>query len=608
LIGCLLIASLLVQPIYVDLYHKGDKLLKGGDLKGAEIALKEASSANYVPALKSLGEVYVKLKQLPDAVKQYQKAVELNPRDISAREHLAELYSWVGDYDKSIVTYRDSLALDPGNLSMKTGLAKVLRWSHRYDEAEKLYLEALDEDQAHHESLKGLAKTYAMMGELNGAIDTLDKAIKFYPDDAELHKEKGTVLAWRKDFKKAIISIEEAVKLSPKYTDAYRTMGEVYLWMKAYNKAVESFKKLIGIEPNNIQNHLHLAAAYRTMGNLTMAEESVKGALKIDPSNTKALDLLQAVRGDEKYLFNKRLGDVIELTSFLFVFVLIMISHNSKKRMLRRRHKLYFVFINIVLPLLLLATFVSFLSKNALSQWIDTGLLEDVTEATVFFALGTSLLAFLLTERRSHDLNNMVILAVGAHPDDMELGCGAFIMKAKDNGAKVYGLTLTKGEKGTDANRKREKELAKGAEFMEMDGFWVYDFKDTELKGYIPQIKDVIEEKIKDIGASIVLTHTAIDIHTDHQAVFEATNVAARKDISILCYEDVSTPREFVPNYFVDVSGYIDDKMRLIAIHKSQSEKAYMDPEVIKGRAAHRGLQSGVQFAEAYRAHKLLTW
>lgn len=607
MIGCLLIASLLVQPIYIDLYQKGDKLLKGGDFKGAEIPLKEASSAGYIPALKSLGEVYVKLKQLPDAVNQYQKAVELNPRDISARDRLAELYSWAGDYDKSIVTYRDSLALDPGNISLKTGLAKVLRWSHRYSEAEKLYIETLNEDPTHHEALKGLAKTYAMMGELNGAIDILDKAIKLYPDDAELYKEKGAVLAWRKDFKKAIISIEEAVKLSPKYTDAYRTMGEVYLWMKAYNKAIESYKRLIGIEPNNIENHVHLATAYRSMGNLTMAEEAVKVALKIDPSNTKALDLLQTMRADEKYVFGKRLGDVIELTAFLFVFVLILISHNSKKRMLRRKHKLYFVFINIVLPLLLIGTFVSFVSKNALSQWIDTSLLEDITEAVLFFFLGTSLLAFLWTERRSHGFNKMVILAVGAHPDDIELGCGAFIMKAKDSGAKVYGLTLTKGEKGTAANGKREKELAKAAEFMELDGFWLYDFKDTELKGYIPRIKDVIEEKIKDIGATMVLTHSAIDIHTDHQAVFEATNVAARKEISVLCYEDVSTPREFVPNYFVDVSGYIEDKMRLITFHKTQSEKAYMDPEMIKGRAAHRGLQSGVQFAEAYRAHKLLT-
>ena len=118
-------------------------------------------------------------------------------------------------------------------------------------------------------------------------------------------------------------------------------------------------------------------------------------------------------------------------------------------------------------------------------------------------------------------------------------------------------------------------------------------------------MKDEMEKMIKEIGATLVLTHSQIDIHTDHQAVFEATKVAAR-NISVLCYEDVSTPREFVPNYFVDIGSYIDDKMRLVSFHRTQNDKNYMDPEVIRGRAAHKGIQGGVQFAEAYRIYKLL--
>ncbi|MFQ5586805.1 MAG: PIG-L deacetylase family protein, partial [Thermodesulfobacteriota bacterium] len=96
-----------------------------------------------------------------------------------------------------------------------------------------------------------------------------------------------------------------------------------------------------------------------------------------------------------------------------------------------------------------------------------------------------------------------------------------------------------------------------------------------------------------------------LDIHSDHQAVFKATKEAARH-CSILCYEDVSTPREFVANYFVDISGYIEDKLKLITFHKTQELKTYMDPEVIKGRAAHRGLQCGVTYAEAFSIYRLL--
>ncbi|MBI5453136.1 MAG: PIG-L family deacetylase [Deltaproteobacteria bacterium] len=250
-------------------------------------------------------------------------------------------------------------------------------------------------------------------------------------------------------------------------------------------------------------------------------------------------------------------------------------------------------------------TFLAFAGKFTFLDWVDANLIEDVTEAILFFTLGSSLMALLWTERRVHDFTNTTILAIGAHPDDIELGCGGFIMKAKDSGAKVYGLTMTRGEKGTDKNGAREGELKKAALFMELDGFSISDFPDTGLKDAVARMKDAIEEKIKETGATLVLTHTQIDIHTDHQAVFEATKVAAR-NISVLCYEDVSTPREFVPNYFVDIGSYIEDKMKLVSLHRTQNDKNYMDPEVIKGRAAHRGIQGGVQYAEAFRIYKLL--
>ena len=602
-----LFAVYLFQAAYIDLYNQGHMLLEQGRPKEAEVALKEAASLNpkHIPTLKDLSESYVKLNRLPEAVEQYEKIVNINPGDVNARGRLAELYSWTGNHDKSIVTYRDALEIDPKNLGLKTGLATVLRWSHRHDEAERLYKEALQSDPENRDALKGLAKTYSMTGNLSTAVETLEKSIMIYREDAELHKELGTALAWQKDYKNAILSLKKAIEISPDYIDAYRTLGDVYLWMKSYPQAIDAYKRATDIEPNNIENHLHLAKAYKQAGDANMAEESVKAALRIDPSAPQALDLLQELRGTGEHRVRERIGNAVEHAAFMFVFILLFFTYRSRRRMLRRRHRLYFYFTNIVLPVLVLITFISFMSKGRLTQWMDAAVIEDITEAVLFFALGTSLLALLWAEHRSHDFMKMVILAVGAHPDDIELGCGGFVMKAKDSGARVYGLIMTRGEKGTKEKEDRGEEFRRAARFMGLDDFWVMDFPDAALKESVPQMKDAIEEKIKETGATLILTHTKIDIHSDHQAVFEATKVAAR-NISVLCYEDVSTPREFVPNYFVDVTGYIEDKMKLITFHKTQENKTYMDPEVIKGRAAHRGLHGGVQYAEAYRIHKLL--
>lgn len=600
-------ATFLLQATYIDLFNEGHQLLDEGRYKEAEKVLVESVSANpsYIPALRELAKAYVKLKRFPEAIDQYRRIVEINPKDMTAWAQLAELYSWVGNHDKSIVTYKDALERDPANPVLKTGLAKVLRWSHRYDEAKRLYNEVLSTDVENHEALKGLAETHSMTGDLTAAIEVFEKAIKLYPEDPELRKEKGTVLAWQKDYTNALTELEKAVELSPNYAEAYRTMGDVYLWMKSYGHAERSYKKATDIEPANVENYLLLARVYRQAGDDHMAEESVKTALKFDPSNARALDLLRELRGTVDIDYGKRLGDTLELVVFLFVFVLLLVVYRSKRRMLLRRHKLYVYFINFILPSLVLITFASFLGRDSLTTWVDIGVIEDITEAVLFLALGTSLLAILWSEHRGRDFSKMVIIAIGAHPDDIELGCGGFIMKAKDSGAKVYGITMTRGEKGTDKSGRREEEFGKAAKYMELDGFWTYDFPDTELDTVISGMKDVLEEKIKEVGASVVFTHTDMDIHSDHRAVFEATKVAARH-ISILCYEDVSTPSEFVPNYFVDVTGYIEDKLRLIAFHKTQGGKTYMDPEVIKGRAAHRGLQSNVQYAEAFKINKLV--
>ena len=250
-------------------------------------------------------------------------------------------------------------------------------------------------------------------------------------------------------------------------------------------------------------------------------------------------------------------------------------------------------------------TLASYFWKAAFDSTVDPGFVEDITEAALFLTLGSSLMALLWTEQRSRDLTSTVVLAVGAHPDDIELGCGGFIMKAKDSGARVYGLTITRGEKGAEQAGKREEEIKRASNYMKLDGYWVLEFPDTRLAENVSAVKDAIEAKVKETGATLVLTHTAIDTHTDHRAVFEATRVAARR-ISILCYEDVSTPSEFAPSYFVEIGAYIEDKLNLVSLHRTQGAKAYMDPEVIRGRAAHRGLQANVQYAEAFRPYKIL--
>lgn len=603
----ILITVLLLQATYIDLYKDGSTLLAQGKLLEAETRLVESLNLkpDYVPTLKALAKVYEKRRRYDEAIEKYRMILNISPRDISARAHLADLYSWIGDYENAIVTYRTAVNMDPHNPGLKTGLAKVMRWAQRYDEAEGLYRDVLQQDPDNYEALKGLGKTLAMEGDFPGAIDAIDRAIELYPYSAELYKEKGTILGWQRNYKEALMALEKAIELSPEYVNAYRTIGDIYYWMRDYGRSIESYKKAASLERDNIENYLLLARVYRTIGKDRLAEESVKRALRISPDDIRALNMLNEIRDKGQYGLLEGTVNVIHTSGFIFTLILIFYIYRSKKRMLKRRHMAYLYFTNLVLPFLVVITFGTYIGRDFLHGWIDGDIMEDLAETFLFFSLGTSFLALLWTEKRSKEFDKSVVLAIGAHPDDIELGCGGVLLKARDSGASIYGLTFTRGEKGNGKNGNRENELKRAAKFMEMDNSWILEFPDTELKNHIKEIKNAIEEKIRETGANVIFTHTPLDIHSDHQAVFEATKEAAR-GLSIISYEDVSTSREFVPNYYVDISEYIEDKVKLISFHKTQGDKTYMDPDVIRGRAAHRGLQCGVSYAEAFRVYRLL--
>jgi LmbE family N-acetylglucosaminyl deacetylase len=116
-------------------------------------------------------------------------------------------------------------------------------------------------------------------------------------------------------------------------------------------------------------------------------------------------------------------------------------------------------------------------------------------------------------------------------------------------------------------------------------------------------MRDAVAAKLAELGIDLVITHSFREIHGDHVAVFEAAKEAARR-CSLMCFETVSTPSEFVPNYFADVTAFFDGKLKAIAAHRSQADKAYMDPEVVRGRAVHRGLQVNVPYAEAFWVYR----
>jgi LmbE family N-acetylglucosaminyl deacetylase/tetratricopeptide (TPR) repeat protein len=560
-------------------------------------------------ALRDIAQTFRAAKRYSQAIEIYERILSLDRKDVDAWFHLGELYAWTGNHDKAIVAFRDGLAVHPDSHDLKNGLAQVLRWTRRYDEAETVYREILVTEPDDRDALKGLADVSAHTGNFAEAESMIGRALQLYPRDAELHKEMGNILAWQKKYSKAVEALNRATGLSPGYSEAYITLGDVYFWMKSSDKAIDAYKKALTLDPDNLEIHLMLAKAYQRIEDKPLAIRHAKRALDINPVNTQSAELLRELEGRKWYSIAEAAGHAAEYLTFAVVFTFVYLNYRRSRRILHRRHRLYLVFAHYILPGIAALAFVIFLAETYFTQQagLDPEVFHSIGEAVTVVILGMSFISLLVVERQPATNSHAVILAIGAHPDDIELGCGGYLLKAKESGAAVFGLTVSRGECGMEALGDRSAEQQKAAEFLGLDNLWNLGIPDTAIREHQRKVVEAIEQKIRESGATVILTHSPYDLHSDHQAVFDATKEAARNVPTVLCYEDVGTAKEFVPNYFVDITAYIDDKMRLVAYHRTQQLKPYMDPAAIRGRASHRGLQSGTPYAEAYSINRIVS-
>ncbi|WP_163543200.1 PIG-L deacetylase family protein [Occultella kanbiaonis] len=219
-------------------------------------------------------------------------------------------------------------------------------------------------------------------------------------------------------------------------------------------------------------------------------------------------------------------------------------------------------------------------------------------------AAAGAMVALLRIDRQPTRLPRRV-LAIGAHPDDLEIACGGTLAKFVDSGHEVHVLVMSDGSKGGDRST-RVGEAHRGASFLGAASVTVHQLPDTRLSESGQQMVGAIEALIRRHNPDIVLTHSGNDQHQDHHAVHEATLRAARQHSTILCYESPSVTRAFDPSVFVDIEDYVDVKVEAVGIHENQAGKPYMTPQRLRGLATFRGAQAKRQYAEGFEAVRVL--
>jgi len=196
----------------------------------------------------------------------------------------------------------------------------------------------------------------------------------------------------------------------------------------------------------------------------------------------------------------------------------------------------------------------------------------------------------------------MKVLAIGAHPDDIEIFMYGLLSIYKKEGHEVYTMIATDGAKGGAIKgnklvKERANEAISGLEKLSLPIF--LNLPDGEL-GEESEHRKIIKENILKIMPDLIVTHSENDYHADHKSLSLITKGAVSHYIPIL-YCDTLMGINFSPNYYVDITNYHESKKEAILKHKTQKPQRFVDLfELMNSyRAAQCNAPKG-NYAEAY--------
>jgi len=225
------------------------------------------------------------------------------------------------------------------------------------------------------------------------------------------------------------------------------------------------------------------------------------------------------------------------------------------------------------------------------------------------------------------------VLAIGAHPDDVEFMCAGALALLKQAGWEIHVATVGGGDCGSmtlspdEIRRIRLKECAHAAEVLDAQYYWAGG-DDVEIE-YSHELRMKVLAVLRKVQPDVVITHPPADYMIDHEETSKLVRSGCFNAPMPNCITDSAEPTDKVPHlyyadamdskdilgrplpiqFFVDIESVLETKARMLGRHRSQRdwlrEQHGMDRyiEHMKHQAALRGEKAGVSYAEAFCQH-----
>lgn len=233
--------------------QRGRRALDEQAFQAAAGALEDAVSARpeEISYWLDLGRAYVGLGKGAEAVRAFERATLLSPREARLAIYLGHAHELSRAYDRAEAAYRAAMALEPTRAFPYRVLGtRLLRWG-RAEEAIPLFQDALQRDFAHAETHHALAIAFAHSGQPQQAEQTLRTALKRFPKERSLRLGLAALVVNRAGYEEALALYGEVLRDAPDFAPAYVGRGLLLLQLGQKAEAERELLRAVALDPKN---------------------------------------------------------------------------------------------------------------------------------------------------------------------------------------------------------------------------------------------------------------------------------------------------------------------------------------------------------------------
>ncbi len=198
------------------------------------------------------------------------------------------------------------------------------------------------------------------------------------------------------------------------------------------------------------------------------------------------------------------------------------------------------------------------------------------------------------------------ILFLGAHPDDIELGCGALIAHIVDQ-CKLRCVTLSDNQKNPLlGNLLTEHMCSLQSLGVKKEDIVVKDFETRRFPQFRQEILEYLIRLNKEYKPNVVFVHTRSDLHQDHVTTTEET-MRAFRGTSVLGYDVIRSSHGFFPSFFVEVNEKdVERKIDALSQYLTYTDKYYFKPEVTRATLLRHGALVEKEYVEGFEILRII--